>query len=101
MRAVAVCLTVLLGLAGALTLVRILRGPSVLDRVIATDVLLAIIVAAVAADAAYHRDATALPVLVVLSVLGFVGSVSVARFSTGAAPPSATPSPASAAEPDR
>ncbi|MBQ1052610.1 cation:proton antiporter [Micromonospora sp. C51] len=81
MTAVAVTVTVLLAVAGGLTLARVIRGPSILDRAVATDVLLAIIVAAIATEAAYSRDATALPVLVVLAVLGFVGSVSVARFA--------------------
>ncbi|KWV33561.1 monovalent cation/H+ antiporter complex subunit F [Micromonospora rifamycinica] len=82
MTTVAVIVTVLLAVAGALTLTRIVRGPSVLDRAVATDVLLAIVVAAVATEAAYSRDATALPILVVLAILGFVGSVSVARFAS-------------------
>ncbi|TDC37510.1 monovalent cation/H+ antiporter complex subunit F [Micromonospora sp. KC213] len=81
MTVVAVTVTALLTVASGLTLVRIIRGPSILDRAVATDVLLAIIVAAIATEAAYSRDATALPVLVVLAVLGFVGSVSVARFA--------------------
>jgi multicomponent Na+:H+ antiporter subunit F len=84
----AVTLTVLLCVAAGLTLYRILRGPDVLDRVVATDVLLAVVVAAIAAEAAFSRDATALPVLVVLSILGFVGSVSVARLGTSAVEPS-------------
>lgn len=84
----AVTLTVLLCVAAGLTLYRILRGPDVLDRVVATDVLLAVVVAAIAAEAAFSRDATALPVLVVLSILGFIGSVSVARLGSSAAPDS-------------
>ena len=79
MTIVAITVTVILSAAALLALVRIVRGPSILDRVVATDVLLAVIVMAIAAEAAYSRDATALPVLVVLSILGFVGSVSVAR----------------------
>ncbi|GAB7038201.1 MULTISPECIES: monovalent cation/H+ antiporter complex subunit F [Catenuloplanes] len=82
-----VILTVLLCAAAGLTLYRILRGPAVLDRVIATDVLLAVVVAAIAAEAAFSRDATALPVLVVLSILGFVGSVGVARLGSSTAEP--------------
>ena len=58
----------------------------ILDRIVATDVLLAVIVAAIAGDTAYSRDATALPVLVVLALLGFVGSVSVARFASRETP---------------
>ncbi|MDO3686128.1 MULTISPECIES: monovalent cation/H+ antiporter complex subunit F [Micromonospora] len=82
MTVVAVIVTALLVAAGGLTLVRIIRGPSILDRAVATDVLLAVAVAAIATEAAYSRDATALPVLVVLALVGFVGSVSVARFAS-------------------
>jgi multicomponent Na+:H+ antiporter subunit F len=78
---VAVLSTALLAAGATLALIRVVRGPSVLDRIVATDVLLAIVVVAIATEAAFTRDATALPVLVVLSILGFVGSVSVARFS--------------------
>ena len=80
MTVVAVAVAVLLTVAGGLTLIRIVRGPSTLDRIVATDVLLAITVIAIAAEAAYSKDGTALPVLVVLSLLGFTGSVVVARF---------------------
>jgi multicomponent Na+:H+ antiporter subunit F len=79
---VAVAVTVLLAVGSGLTVIRIVRGPTTLDRIVGTDVLLAIIVVAVAAEAAISRDATALPILAVLSILGFTGSVSVARFAT-------------------
>ncbi|WP_373307278.1 monovalent cation/H+ antiporter complex subunit F [Micromonospora lutea] len=64
-----------------LALVRLYRGPSLLDRVVAADMLLATMVGAVGAEAAVNRHATTLPVLVVLGLLGFVGSVSLARFA--------------------
>ncbi len=76
----AVAVAVLLTVAAALTLWRVVRGPSTLDRMVATDVLLAITVAAIAALAAVTKNGTALPVMVVLSILGFTGSVGVARF---------------------
>ena len=82
MTVVAVVVTVLLAIGAGLTMVRIVRGPSTLDRIVATDVLLAIVVVAVACTVALTRDATALPILAVLSILGFTGSVSVARFAT-------------------
>jgi multicomponent Na+:H+ antiporter subunit F len=78
---VAAVVAVLLSAAVALALTRIVRGPSILDRIVAVDVLLAIVVCAIAAEAAITRDATSLPILVVLSILGFIGSVSVARFA--------------------
>ena len=78
---VAVTVTVLLAAATVLVLTRLVRGPSTLDRIVAVDVLLAIVVSAIAAEAAYTRDATSLPILVGLSILGFIGSVSVGRFA--------------------
>ncbi|MEU2612059.1 monovalent cation/H+ antiporter complex subunit F [Micromonospora sp. NPDC007271] len=77
----AVALTVLLSVTALLALARIYLGPSLLDRVVAADLLLATMLGAVGAEAAVNRHATTLPVLVVLSLLGFVGSVSLVRFA--------------------
>ncbi|AEB43552.1 monovalent cation/H+ antiporter complex subunit F [Micromonospora gifhornensis] len=71
----------LLSMAALLALVRLYRGPSLLDRVVAADMLLATMVGAVGAEAALNRHASTLPVLVVLALLGFVGSVSLVRFA--------------------
>lgn len=69
-----------LSLSAALVLVRVIRGPSMLDRVMAVDVLIAVLVCGLGLEAAVNRHATTLPILVSLSLVGFVGSVSVARF---------------------
>jgi multicomponent Na+:H+ antiporter subunit F len=74
---------VLLGGGALLALIRLARGPSLLDRVVATDVLLVIISAGLAVYAALARDPTVVPVLVVVALLAFVGSVSVARYIGG------------------
>ncbi len=73
----------LLGTGALLALVRLGRGPSLLDRVVATDTLLVIIAAGLAVHAGLQRDPTLVPVLVVVSLLAFVGSVSVARYIGG------------------
>ena len=73
----------LLGAGALLALVRLAIGPSLLDRVVATDVLLVIVSAGLAVYAALARDPTVVPVLVVVSLLAFVGSVSVARYIGG------------------
>jgi multicomponent Na+:H+ antiporter subunit F len=70
---------VLLTLAAALTVVRMSRGPSSLDRVVAADVLVAVVIAALALEAIVDDHASTLPVMLVLSLLGFTGSVSIAR----------------------
>lgn len=86
MNVVAVVVAALLGTAALLTVGRIIRGPSLLDRVVAAEVLIAIVVGGIAAEAAINQHATTLPVLVVLSLLGFVGSVSMVRFVAARSP---------------
>ena len=73
----------MLGVAALLLVVRISWGPTMLDRIVALDVLVAVVICGLALEAAANQHTTTLPVLVVLSLLGFVGSVSVARFSPG------------------
>ena len=83
MTAVVVLAYSMLGAGALLALVRLARGPSLLDRVVATDTMLVIIAAGLAVHAALFRDPTLVPVLVVVSLLAFVGSVSVARYVGG------------------
>ncbi|WP_423724610.1 monovalent cation/H+ antiporter complex subunit F [Arthrobacter zhangbolii] len=77
---VAVCL--MLAVAGAGAIYRIAKGPSILDRVLAADVLLAIVGAALATDMIVYRNLDYLALLVAISLVGFIGSVTVARFVT-------------------
>ncbi|GAA3285450.1 monovalent cation/H+ antiporter complex subunit F [Paenarthrobacter aurescens] len=71
---------VILSLAAAGAIIRIAIGPSLLDRVLASDVLLAILGAALAIDMAMNKHLNNLMLLVALAVIGFIGSVTVARF---------------------
>ncbi len=70
----------LLGSAAALVLVGLFRGPTNLDRIIAAEILMVIVVAAVATHSAVQRTATYLTLLLVLGFVGFVGGVAVTRF---------------------
>jgi multicomponent Na+:H+ antiporter subunit F len=79
---VAVCAG-LLAVAALLLIIRIALGPTMLDRVVALDVLLAVIICGLAIEAAVNRHLTTVPILVAISLLGFVGSVSIARFTRG------------------
>ncbi|WP_114559782.1 monovalent cation/H+ antiporter complex subunit F [Desertihabitans aurantiacus] len=74
---------VLLSVAALLVVGRLVRGPSVLDRTISTEVLISILVCGLALYIASSRSSTVLPVLVSLALTGFVGSVAVARFVAG------------------
>lgn len=78
-----IILTIAIGLlftATALVLVRILLGPTNLDRALSLDVLLVIITGIIATQILRTDDVSALPIMVVFSLTGYVGSVSVARF---------------------
>lgn len=77
---VAAVATVLFGAGALCALYRIVRGPTVLDRVVASDVLVVIVMCALGAEMAYNRHTHTLPVLLVLALFGFLGSLAVARF---------------------
>ncbi len=66
--------------AAVLCMVRLVRGPSLADRIVALDALLILVVSGIAVDAARTGEGTYLDVLVVAALLGFVGTVNVARF---------------------
>ena len=70
----------MLVLAAALVLRRVEAGPSVLDRVVGMDVLVSTMLAAFVLYTAWTGRTDFLAVMVVLSLVGFVGAVTVARF---------------------
>ena len=70
---------VLLFAAAIAVLYRIERGPSTLDRMVGVDVMTSVVLGALALLVAYTRRADLLAVFVVVSVVGFLGSVAVAR----------------------
>lgn len=71
---------VLLAVAGMLLLVRVLIGPSVVDRVIAVDALLVVVVCGLAVNAAATGRTSFVDAAVVVGLLGFVGTGVAARF---------------------
>lgn len=79
MLVIASCLTLLV-VAGGLCVLRLVRGESVADRVVALDSLLVVITSGVAVDAAGRRSGLFLDVLVVGSVVAFAGTITVARY---------------------
>ncbi len=80
MTIVAVIAGVMLTIAAMLTAFRLLAGPSTLDRVVAVDTLIAVAMCGLAVWATYSRDTTVVPAIVALSLVGFLGSATVARF---------------------
>jgi multicomponent Na+:H+ antiporter subunit F len=70
---------VMLTAAAAIVMFRILAGPSTLDRLVALDTLVAVTMCAIGSWAAFSLDTTVTYGLTALALIGFVGSVSVAR----------------------
>lgn len=71
---------VMLGFAAIAAIVRIVRGPTTLDRVVAADVLTATLMCWLGAWMVVQRNTALMPVLLALALFAMVGSVSVARF---------------------
>ena len=71
---------VLLGAAGALFGYRLLRGPSLADRVVALDGLVVTVVAAVLVISIRRDVRWFLDVALVVGFVGFVGAAAGARF---------------------
>lgn len=70
---------ILLGASAGLALMRMAKGPTSLDRSIAADVMIAVMVAGTGLFAIISKLDTMLPTLLVLSLLGFTSAVSMAR----------------------
>nr|WP_206031210.1 monovalent cation/H+ antiporter complex subunit F [Rhodococcus sp. B10] len=71
---------ILLVAAAVVTAYRLLDGPSTLDRLVAMDTILAVSMCGLAVWSVYSKDTTIVPSIVALSLVSFIGSVSVARF---------------------
>ncbi|HEY6801418.1 MAG TPA: monovalent cation/H+ antiporter complex subunit F [Agromyces sp.] len=66
--------------AALITLWRIIIGPSILDRAVASDVLLTEVMCVLGAEMAINHHTRSLPVLLIIAAVGVFGSISIARF---------------------
>ncbi|MGY6497594.1 MAG: monovalent cation/H+ antiporter complex subunit F [Microcella sp.] len=80
---------VLLWVAGAmfsatavLCLYRVVVGPSILDRMIASDVILTTLVLVIGAEMAINGHTRTVPLMVILAATAIFGTVAVSRFVT-------------------
>ena len=78
--ALLITIFVIFVVAALLTLWRIVVGPSILDRAVASDVLLTEVLCVLGAEMAINQHTRTLPVLLVIAAVGVFGSISIARF---------------------
>lgn len=70
----------LLALAVLFTLVRLVRGPTLADRIVALDLLSALAVSLIAVFALRTRVSLQLDIALALCLVGFVSTVALARY---------------------
>ena len=70
----------LLTIGGAAFLIRVLRGPTVPDRVVALDGLLSVVVIGIIVAAAKSDSGITLSTVLVVALVGFVGTTALARY---------------------
>jgi multicomponent Na+:H+ antiporter subunit F len=71
---------VALTLAAAGFMYRLLRGPTIADRIVGFDGTLAVLVIGILADAVHRGSAVMLPVVLVLTLLAFSSTALLGRF---------------------
>ncbi len=70
----------MLGVAGVLALLRVGRGGSLPDKVLGADTIILVLASGIAAGAGITRDPSFLDALVVVTMLSFIGTITVARY---------------------
>lgn len=77
---VLVCSGILFAAAAVMSIVRIVRGPSIVDRVVGSDTLATIVMCALIADMTVRDDTSMLPLVLGLALGASIGTMAVARF---------------------
>lgn len=80
MNVLMIVIVAVFSVAAVLTLFRIIRGPSILDRAVASDVLLTEVMCVLGAEMAINGHTRSIPVLLIIAAVGVFGSISVARY---------------------
>lgn len=73
-----------------LILARLIAGPTLIDRLIASDVMLTTLILVLGAEMVVSGHTRTIPLMVVLAATAILGSVAVARFVTRAGDGSTT-----------
>ncbi|TQL47506.1 multisubunit sodium/proton antiporter MrpF subunit [Homoserinimonas aerilata] len=67
------------GAAGA-SVYRIVRGPAILDRMIASDMLVTTVICVLGVEMVYNEHTRTIPIMLVLALVAVFASISVARY---------------------
>ena len=70
----------ILGVAGLLCVIRVVRHGSIPDKVLGTDTFVLVVIAGVAVGAGITASSTYLDILVAVTLLGFIATITVSRY---------------------
>jgi len=68
--------------AAVFAVIRIVRGPSILDRVVASDVLLTTLILVLGMEMTLNGHTRTIPIMVVMAATAVFGTIAVARYVT-------------------
>ena len=71
---------VMLGVAALLTTFHVIRARNLVDRAVGVDMLVAVILNGLAVSIAITQDALVAVLLLIIGLLAFLGSVTIARY---------------------
>lgn len=69
-----------LAAAAIMSLIRIIRGPSIVDRMAGSDTFVTLLIVALIADMVLHGHTHTLPLVIALAMTASIGTIAVARY---------------------
>ena len=75
-----VAIGVVFAVAAILAIIRMILGPSILDRAVASDVLLSEVLCIMGAEAVINQHTYTLPIMLMIASTGVLGTIAVSRF---------------------
>lgn len=67
-------------IAAILAVIRIVQGPSILDRAVASDVLMTEVLCIMGAEMVINNHTRTLPAMLIIAAIGVFGSIAIARY---------------------
>ena len=77
---------VMFAAASVMSIIRIVRGPSIVDRVVGSDTLTTVVMCALVTDMTIRGHTTTLPLVLGLAISASIGTMAVARFVSRSRP---------------
>ena len=66
--------------AAIMSLIRIIKGPSIVDRMAGSDTFVTLVIVALVADMVLHGHTDTLPLVIALAMTASIGTLAVARY---------------------